>query len=161
VGGRTMKDVVVWLDGAAATPAAPLEGVVLDQRNMAFTPRLLVVPVGTTVAMPNSDRVFHNVFSYHNGKRFDLGLYPAGTRKMVTFDQPGVSRIFCNIHPTMAAYVVAVPSSRYAVTDADGRFVIEDVDGGAQTFSLWRAGAEPHSGTVTVVSGQPVTIDWR
>ena len=123
--------------------------VVLDQRNMAFIPRLLVVPVGTTVEMPNSDRVFHNVFSYHNGKRFDLGLYPAGTRKVVTFDQPGVSRIFCNIHPTMAAYVVAVPSSRYAVTDADGRFVIDGVDAGPRPIRCGGPAAEPHAGTVT------------
>ena len=42
-------------------------------------PHVLAVPVGTTVEMPNSDRVFHNVFSYHDGKRFDLGLYPVGT----------------------------------------------------------------------------------
>ena len=140
--GRPAKDVVVWLERRGQI--APTAGrVVLDQRNMTFVPRLLVVPVGTTVEMPNSDRVFHNVFSFHNGKRFDLGLYPAGTRKLVTFDQPGVSRVFCNIHPTMAAYVVAVASDRYAVTDADGRFAIADVEGNQHTFSMWRAGAEP------------------
>jgi hypothetical protein len=62
--------------------------------------------------MPNNDRVFHNVFSFKDGKRFDLGLYPVGTSKIVDFDKPGLSRIFCNIHPTMAAYVIAVESSR-------------------------------------------------
>ena len=157
VGGRPAKDVVVWLPGDARPTTAR---VVLDQRNMAFIPRLLVVPVGTSVEMPNSDRVFHNVFSYHNGKRFDLGLYPSGTRKTVTFDQAGVSRIFCNIHPTMAAYVVAVPSMRFAVTDADGRFAIDDVDGGAQPYTMWRAGSEPRNGTLSIVPGEPVTIDW-
>jgi plastocyanin len=157
VSGKPARDVVVWLPGAATAATAR---VVLDQRNMAFTPRLLVVPVGTAVEMPNSDRVFHNVFSYHNGKRFDLGLYPAGTRKVVTFDQAGVSRIFCNIHPTMAAYVVAVPSMRYAVTDAEGRFTIDDVGGGPTAYGMWRAGADPRAGTVTIVPGQPVTLDW-
>jgi plastocyanin len=157
VGGKPAKDVVVWLPGESRAMTAR---VVLDQRNMAFIPRLLVVPVGTSVEMPNSDRVFHNVFSYHNGKRFDLGLYPAGTRKVVTFDQAGVSRIFCNIHPTMAAYVVAVPSTRYAVTDAEGRFAIDGVDHGAQPYAMWRAGADPQAGTLTIVTGQPVTIDW-
>jgi plastocyanin len=157
VSGKPARDVVVWLPGPAR---AMTTRVVLDQRNMAFTPRLLVVPVGTSVEMPNSDRVFHNVFSYHNGKRFDLGLYPAGTRKAVTFDQAGVSRIFCNIHPTMAAYVVAVPSMRYAVTDAEGRFAIADVDGGPTSYAMWRAGSDPHTGTLSVVPGQPVTLDW-
>ena len=139
--------MVVWIEGGDAAPAGARK-VVLDQRNLEFVPRLLVVPVGTSVEMPNSDRVFHNVFSYHNGKRFDLGLYPAGTRKIVTFDQPGVSRVFCNIHPTMAAYVVAVPSTRFAVTGGDGRFAIDGVARGAQTYFLWRAGAEPHSASL-------------
>ena len=80
VEGRPAKDVVVWIEGGDAVPAGARK-VVLDQRNLEFVPRLLAVPVGTSVEMPNSDRVFHNVFSYHNGKRFDLGLYPAGTRR--------------------------------------------------------------------------------
>ena len=72
-------------------------------------PGVCAAPAGRAgrdaVEMPNSDRVFHNVFSFHDGKRFDLGLYPVGTARLVTFDRPGVSRIFCNIHPNMAAYV--------------------------------------------------------
>jgi plastocyanin len=160
VDGRPAKDVVVWLHGSAPAPGTAPARAVLDQRNLAFAPRLLVVPVGTTVEMPNNDRVFHNVFSFHNGKRFDLGLYPTGTRRLVTFDRPGVSRVFCNIHPTMAAYVVAVASTRYAVTGADGRFVIADVDGERHTYSVWRAGADPHSGTFAIDRDQPVTIDW-
>ena len=66
--------------------------------------------VGTTVDFPNNDRVFHNVFSFRDGKRFDLGMYPIGTLRRVTFDKPGLSRLFCNIHPNMAAYVW--PSTR-------------------------------------------------
>ncbi len=159
VHGRPAKDVVIWLDGRGPTATAAAR-VVLDQRNMAFVPRLLVVPVGTTVEMPNSDRVFHNVFSFHNGKRFDLGMYPAGTRKLITFDQPGVSRVFCNIHPTMAAYVVAVPSTYYAVTDAEGRFAITGVEGERHTYSMWRAGGDLQSGSFTVDGHQPVTLDW-
>jgi len=158
-GGRPIRDVVVWL--AEATPPRPGHPVVLDQRNLEFRPRLLVVPVGTTVEMPNSDRVFHNVFSFHNGTRFDLGLYPAGTSRSVTFDRPGVSRVFCNIHPTMAAYVVAVPSSRFAVTDVEGRFAIDDVAPGRLAYTLWRAGGEPRTGAVDVPAGQPVVLEWR
>lgn len=160
VNGRPARDVVVWLDDARPIVPPPTPAV-LDQRNLEFLPRLLVVPVGTTVEMPNSDRVFHNVFSFHNGKRFDLGLYPAGTRRSVTFDQPGVSRVFCNIHPTMAAYVVAVPSMRYAVTGADGRFAIDGVEGDRLGYSLWRAGSDPQRGVLSAAAGQPVTLEWR
>ena len=120
VGDRPEADAVVWLD-APNDPGPPLEKpIVLDQRNLAFFPHVLAVRVGTTVDLPNSDRVFHNVFSFHDGKRFDLGLYPVGTAKVVTFDKPGLSRIFCNIHPTMAAYVLVVDSGYLAVSDAPG-----------------------------------------
>ena len=110
VGERPEPNAVVWLESAAA-PGRETRKVVLDQRNMSFSPHVLAVHVGTTVEFPNRDRVFHNVFSFHDGKRFDLGMYPVGTTRDVTFGKPGLSRIFCNIHPNMAAYVMAVDSA--------------------------------------------------
>jgi plastocyanin len=144
----------------AAQPPAPPGTVVLDQRNLEFVPRVLAVPAGTRVRMPNSDRVFHNVFSFHHGKRFDLGLYPAGTDKVVTFEEPGLSRIFCNIHPTMAAYLLVVDSPFVAVTDEQGRFAIDGVPPGTHDYRLWRPGHETREGTVTTAPGVPVEIGW-
>ena len=114
-GGRPLADVVVWLDA----PGAPREPRtrVLEQRNMQFTPRVMAVQVGSTVEMPNNDRVFHNVFSFNHGKRFDLGLYPTGATKRITLDRPAVNRLYCNIHPHMAAYIVAVDSPYFATTE--------------------------------------------
>jgi hypothetical protein len=100
------------------------------------------------------------VFSFKDGKRFDLGLYPVGTTKVVEFDKPGLSRIFCNIHPTMAAYVLAVDSAHVAVTDAQGRFELGGVPPGTYQYHAWRPGAEIHSGRLTVVPGQPVEVNW-
>ena len=110
--------------------------------------------------MPNNDRVFHNVFSFKDGKRFDLGLYPVGTTRVVQFDQPGLSRIFCNIHPTMAAYVLAVDGSRVAVSDGDGRFSMRSVPPGTYEYHLWRPGAEPVRGSVSVAAGRPIEVNW-
>jgi plastocyanin len=162
VGGKAQRDVVVWLDGVsgpAPTPA-PRVRVVLDQRNMAFLPHVLAVRVGTRVEMPNNDRVFHNVFSFKDGKRFDLGLYPVGTSKVVEFDRPGISRIFCNIHPTMAAYVMAVDASHFAVSGADGRFNIAGVPAGRYQYRAWRPGGDILTGTVTSAAGQPFEVAW-
>jgi plastocyanin len=149
--GQPARDAVVWLE-AALPPALPRTTAVLDQRNMQFAPRVLAVRVGTSVRMPNSDRLFHNVFSFRDGKVFDLGLYPVGTSKTVTFDRPGVSRIFCNIHPAMAAYVVAVDSPLFAVTDGQGRFEMSGVPPGAHAWHVWRAGAPQASGTLTAAA---------
>jgi len=160
VAGGPQKDAVVWLTGGAAILPATPRRVVLDQRNMAFLPHVLGVPVGTRVEMPNHDRVFHNVFSFKDGKRFDLGLYPAGTSKVVTFDKPGLSRIFCNIHPTMAAYVLAVASPFVAVSDEEGRFAIPEVPPGRYEYHAWRPGAEAVAGPLVVAPGQAVEVNW-
>ena len=160
VGGRPQKDVVIWLDAVPGpSPAAPRR-TVLDQRNLAFLPHVLAVRVGTRVEMPNNDRVFHNVFSFKDGKRFDLGLYPAGTAKIVEFDKPGLSRIFCNIHPTMAAYVLAVDATHFAVSGPQGRFVLNGVPAGRYQYHAWRPGADTLTGFLAVSSGQPVELGW-
>jgi plastocyanin len=161
-GGRPKADAVVWLEPAdgQATPPAPKKKVVLDQRTSTFFPHVLAVQVGTTVDLPNNDRVFHNVFSFHDGKKFDLGLYPVGTVKRVTFDHRGLSRIFCNIHPNMAAYVMAVESPYFGVSDSQGRFTIASVPPGAYTYHAWRAGAPAVTGTATLEAGKALDIAW-
>ena len=102
--------------GAASStwPAAPqgaFEDVertraVLDQRNEAFVPYVLAITVGTTVDFPNSDKTYHNVFSFSKAQRFDLGRYARGESKSVRFDEPGVVRVFCEIHSHMSAYIL-------------------------------------------------------
>ena len=159
VGSQPGKDVVIWLMDVPGP--APSQGrVVLDQRKLIFTPQILAVRVGTAVEVPNNDRVFHNVFSFKDGKKFDLGLYPSGTSKLVMFDRPGVSRIFCNIHPNMAAYVLAVDSPYFSVSDSQGRFTIASVPPGSYTYHAWRAGAPDLTGPVVIETGKPLEITW-
>jgi plastocyanin len=160
VGARAQTDAVVWLEPHGAAPATPPRRAVLDQRNLTFEPHVLAVRVGTTVELPNNDRVFHNVFSFHDGKRFDLGLYPVGTLKHLTFDRPGLSRIFCNIHPGMGAYVLVVDSPYFAVSDKQGRFSIPSVPAGAYTYHAWRAGSEEITGSVAIESGRALDVRW-
>src|SRR4051812_24909323 len=137
---RPAPDTVVWLEAPNAPPPAAPPRAVLDQRNMTFTPRVLVVRSGTLVDFPNDDRVFHNVFSFRDGTRFDLGLYPVGSRKSVLFDRAGLSRVFCNIHPNMAAYVMTVDSPYFARADENGAFTIADVPVGGYKYHAWRPG---------------------
>jgi len=158
--GKAAPDTVVWLDAPNA-PAQPQAGpVVLDQRNLSFSPHVLVVRVGTVVDFPNNDRVFHNVFSFRDGKRFDLGMYPVGALRRVTFDRPGLSRVYCNIHPNMAAYIVAVDSPYFARAGEDGGFVINGAPPGAQTWHAWRPGGTDLSGTWSPASG-PLVVTWK
>ena len=157
-GDRPEPNVVIWLEAPDAPATRPVHKVVLDQRNLSFSPHILVIRVGTTVEFPNNDRVFHNVFSFRDGKRFDLGLYPIGTVRQVLFDQPGLSRVFCNIHPNMAAYVMAVDSPYFGISDDTGRFVLPSVEPGTYTYRTWRPGGAQASGTVTVDASKPLEI---
>jgi plastocyanin len=160
-GGDPAAQVAVWLVGAGQAAGSRRAKVVLDQRNLSFRPHLLVVQVGTTVELPNNDRVLHNVFSFRDGKRFDLGLYPVGTVRRVTFDRAGLSRIFCNIHPNMAAYVLAVDTPHFAVSGSDGRFSIAPVASGTYTYHAWRPGAEELTGSIAITERTTLEIGWR
>ena len=96
---------VVYLESAPA--AHPVPGrAVLDQRDERFVPHVLAVTTGTVVDFPNSDRIYHNVFSLSKTKSFDLGRYAAGRSKSVRFDRPGVVRVFCDIHSHMNAFIL-------------------------------------------------------
>ena len=117
----------------------------LRQRNKAFEPHLLVVTKGSTVDFPNLDPWFHNVFSLFNGKKFDLGLYEAGTTRTVHFDREGVSYIFCNIHPEMSAVVVVVADPYFAVAGKNGEFSISAVPPGRYSVHVWSENALPET----------------
>ena len=159
-GGKPVQHAVVWLEVAKPESFAQTSRIVMDQRNLTFYPHVLVVRVGTTVDFPNSDKVFHNVFSFRDGKKFDLGMYPTGTSKRIVFDRPGLARLFCNIHPNMAAYVMAVDTPYYAMSDETGAFTISGVPAGTYTFRAWRPGGQPISGSVSVDSGRPLEVQW-
>lgn len=129
------------------------------QQNKRFEPGLLVVPVGTTVDFPNKDPWFHNVFSLYQGKRFDLGLYQAGSVHSVRFDKPGASYIFCNIHPQMSAVVLAVDSEYYGISDSGGRVALMNIPAGRYRMHVWYQGSSQKvldnlQREVTVTSGK-------
>jgi plastocyanin len=147
---------VVWLtplagaggEATAAPPspaASPAANLRLVQKNKSFQPHILVVQAGSTVEFPNHDPFFHNVFSLFEGKRFDLGLYEAGTSRMVRFDRPGISYIFCNIHPEMSAVVITIATPLYAVSNRDGQLSLTGVPYGRYILHVWSEGMGPEN----------------
>jgi plastocyanin len=134
---------VAWLTPAQGTTVPPFvskEHYTLLQKNRTFIPHLLVIPVGGVVQFPNADPFYHNVFSLFEGKRFDLGLYEAGSSKSVTFSREGVSYIFCNIHPEMSAVVLALTTPLYAIADSSDAIVLRDVPPGDYKLHVWIEG---------------------
>lgn len=134
---------VIWLESSGETISLPFrpEGrYSLLQKNRTFFPHLQVIPVGSVVQFPNADPFFHNVFSLFDGKRFDLGLYEAGSSKSVTFSREGISYIFCNIHPEMSAVVIALSTPLYAVATPEDSFTLHTVPPGKYKLHIWIEG---------------------
>jgi len=147
----TSKDVVIWLTPVGDTPTPawperdPNDPPRLVQKDKSFSPHVLVVPVGSVVQFPNKDPFFHNVFSLFEGKRFDLGLYEAGTTRNVHFDRVGISYIFCNIHAEMSAVVIALNTPYYGISDAKGQIVVPNVTPGNYMLHIWYEAALPET----------------
>jgi hypothetical protein len=115
--------------------------------------------VGSSVDFPNSDKVYHNVFSLSKTRRFDLGRYPRGQSRSVVFDRTGVVRVFCEIHSHMSAYILVFAHRFFAVSDVDGRFRIDGIPPGSYTLAVWNEGNVRLRREVRVEAGQALEQD--
>lgn len=146
---------VVYLEIA---PRAAFEGPAqrrarMDQRNETFVPHVLAITVGTVVDFPNNDATYHNVFSLSRAKAFDLGRYASGRSKSVTFDRPGIVRVFCDIHSHMNAFILVFSHRFFAVTDEHGRYRIDGIPPGTYTVTVWNEALPRQSRAVTIGPG--------
>jgi plastocyanin len=132
----------------------------MDQRNETFVPHVLAITTGTTVDFPNSDRIYHNVFSLSKTKQFDLGRYPVGHSRPVRFDQPGIVRVFCEIHSHMNAFILVFSHPFFAVTDTEGRYHIDNVPPGTYGVIAWNEGVSSEPRPITVPDGGVAELDF-
>jgi plastocyanin len=129
---------VVYVETEESVPfEPPVRPAVMDQRGLEFIPHVLPVLLGTRVAFVNSDPVGHNVFSASAPKPFNLGTYPSGVSRYVTFDRPGVMEILCNVHPEMVAYILVLETPYFTLTDEQGRYRIRDLPPGSHSAWVW------------------------
>ena len=161
-GATDRRRSVVYLDPAprAAFDVRDEARVRIDQRNEAFVPHVVAIVAGTTVDFPNSDRTYHNVFSLSKPRSFDLGRYAAGRSKSVRFDQPGIVRVFCDIHSHMSAFILVFSHRYFAVTDDDGRYRIENVPPGSYNVVAWNESTPAETRRVTVSDGGEVDLTF-
>ena len=158
--------VVVYLEAGKA-PAATRIVATMDQTGERFQPEVLVIPVGSSVSFPNSDPIFHNVFSLSKAREFDLGFYPEGKTRIVKFDKAGVVQVFCHLHPHMNATIVVVPGPWYTRPSNNGTFSFSKLPAGTYEVVVWHKSAglfrkqiQVSDGSVTKVSMEiPVGVD--
>jgi plastocyanin len=163
--GRDTPDLlrsVVYLESAPRGAFEMNEGgrAAMDQRNESFVPHVLAIMIGTTVDFPNTDKFYHNVFSLSKTKSFDLGRYAAGNSRSVRFDRPGIVRVFCDIHSHMNAFILVFGHPFFTMTDAEGRYRIENVPPGTYGVIAWNEGISSEARPITVPDGGVAELDF-
>ena len=147
-GGRPLRsieavDAVVYFRPATPVPVAvPLTPFVIKTERKTFAPRVLPIPVGASVSFPNNDPILHNVFSTAKEASFDLGLYGRSEGGTYRFAQPGVIRVFCNVHHAMVAHVLVMDTPFFTKPDEQGRFRLVGVPPGPGELYVWHERAQ-------------------
>jgi len=116
--------IVVALD-VSSVPAPRI--AIMDQINEQFVPELLIIQTGSQVEFPNSDAVLHHVYSFSNVIQFELALFRGREHPPVTFDQPGLVVVGCNIHDQMVGHILVVDSPWHGITDERGVVAFADI----------------------------------
>lgn len=159
---KDVDESVIWLEGPGLGGGTARRAEISTE-DKAFSPRITVVPVGSIIALPNHDPFDHNVFSSSGPRLFDLGLYGRNETRTVTFDKPGIAKLYCNVHARMSAIVVVHATQFAARADRAGRFSIDGVPPGKYTLHVWheRGGEREQPVTVPLAAELVVSLDTR
>ena len=157
------SNVVIYLESPQlAEPAASRPGVrrSMEQQSQSFVPHVLPIVRGTTVEFPNSDPIYHNVFSLSRAASFDLGRYPRGSSRFVRFERPGLVKVFCHIHADMSAIIFVLDNPFFTTPGADGKYEIGGIPAGDYTVTAWHERARPIRRQVTIAPGESASMDF-
>jgi len=160
------------LDGVGLVELYPLTGRyakrtpkhrIVEQRNKTFSPHLLAVPPGSTVAFPNYDDFYHNVFSLSSTQPFDIGMYKSGQSREMKFDKTGLVRLGCNVHANMAAFIFVIDAPNYVPVDGAKEFTFKSLMPGKYKARVWsERSAEPAESEIKIRDGvNTITFDVK
>ena len=156
---QTLPAVVYLVGSVPGGSPGSAGNSVMAQRDTAFAPSVVAVPVGGSVSFPNGDPFFHNVFSYSSAQRFDLGRYPQGESKSVAFPEAGIIEVFCEVHEFMRGAILVAENPFHAVVAPDGTFRITGVPPGEHTVAVWHPDHEAIERRVSVSAGGTARVE--
>lgn len=154
-----LRNVVIFFADLAGSKPAPVQASIA-QKDEQFLPHVVAVPTGSTVAFPNEDPFFHNVFSLSRGAAFNLGRYPSGASRSKTFTRPGIVKVFCEIHSHMSAVVRVFDHGWFTIPNEDGTFAIDNVPPGDHTLVAWHERIGERRDRVSIRPGAATTINF-
>jgi plastocyanin len=154
-----LKNVVIYFADLPATKGTPMQASIA-QKDEQFSPHVVAVTAGSSVAFPNQDPFFHNVFSLSRGASFNLGRYPSGSSRSRVFPRPGIVKVFCEIHSHMSAVVRTFDNGWFTTPSEEGTFSIADVPAGDHTLVAWHERIGERRDRVTIRPGTATQITF-
>lgn len=153
------SNVVVFIDGIVSNSSTRAldRPLTMSHRERKFAPRVAPIVKGGAIDFFNDDRIYHNVFSLSKSNTFDLGIYAQGTSKLVTFDRPGLIKIYCNIHPKMVSNILVLENPFFSKTGHDGSFEINDIPDGRFVLRTWYEFGDGFSEIINFRGGKEIT----
>ena len=153
------EDAIIYYRPAKAVAPSPLaEPSLMTTRRKQFVPRVLAIPAGSSVRFPNEDTILHNVFSRSPDNGFDAGLYGAGNGFVQKFEQPGLVKVYCNVHHSMYAYILVLDTPFFARPDREGKFMIAGVPEGEGDLVVYHERGEPYRQHLNAANAKDLTI---
>jgi plastocyanin len=161
-----LRDVLVRIkNGSGGTHAAPATPAVIDQKDCMYSPRVVGIVAGQKLQVRNSDNTFHNVWGQvsnkdvfnkpHAAKAADLTLDPSNAKA------DDIVELKCGVHGWMKGYVAVQDHPYFAVTAADGSFVIKDLPQGTYTLEAWHPELGTKSMKVVIGKGKRADVTAR
>jgi plastocyanin len=157
----SVEDVVVYLVHETEIYPPSDQTVVIRQEDQTILSSVTAIQVGTRIAFPNDDDVYHNLFSLSAAHPFNLGRYPPGSSRTETFDEAGIVRMFCDIHSDMVGVILVLDTPYFVKPEPSGAFRITGVPQGRYTVVAWHDAAPPDSIDVNVPASGVVRADFR
>jgi plastocyanin len=155
---------VVYLEGtfASVTNTVKTNQVQMAQKGFQFSQMVLPVQKGSYVEFPNQDEDYHNVFSYSKTKRFDLGRYRKEEKPAaVQFDQPGLVKLYCEIHEHMRANILVLDTPHFVTTTAEGTFKLGNLPAGSYVLKAWLDEKDVRSQPVVLKAGETLKVEFK
>ena len=157
---KGIRSAVVWLDRPpAATSGEALPSTTsMDQKECMFTPRVVVVPAGGKIDFLNSDRLLHNLHSTPSANPPFNRTQPKGRTITISFSQPEIIRVTCDLHSWMRGWVVVADHPFYALTNGAGEFELRGLPAGRYTLKVWQERLGTISKEVVVTDQEPTAV---
>jgi hypothetical protein len=135
-----LQNVIVFLEDAPpAPPAETSQPVVLNQINCRYVPHVVALRTGQALHVTTSDPTLHNIHGTCTvNEAFNFALVAPGQSRDLSFSQPELFPVRCDVHPWMKAYIQVFAHPFFAVTDKNGHFEIDHVPPGAYTLAAWQ-----------------------